>query len=111
MQTGPIIEHIWNDNLLDLFMGFLKEIIWNEVGLFEPDSIEHAFSLSRKVESKNMATRKLVSNNYREHHAPSLRSTSLKPQQMDERRKKGLYFNYDVDTVRGINVMRINYYT
>jgi hypothetical protein len=52
----------------------------------------------RKVESKNMATRRVVTNNYREHHAPSpylTQPTRLTPQQMDERREKGLCFNCD----------------
>jgi hypothetical protein len=110
-QRGPITEHIQQfqklslrvknileDNLLDLFMGTLKESIQHEVHLFEPKSLEHAFSMERKVESKNMATRRVVTNNYRENHAPSpnlTQPTRLTPQQMDERREKGLCFNCD----------------
>jgi hypothetical protein len=76
----------------------LKEIIQHEVHLLEPKSIEHAFSVARKVESKNMATRRVATNNYREHHVPSpnlTQPTRLTPQQMDERREKGLCFNCD----------------
>jgi len=42
-----------------------------------------------------MATRKLVTNNYRENHAPFPKPTRLTPLQMDKIREKGLCFNYD----------------
>jgi hypothetical protein len=74
----------------------LKEIIQHEVHLFKPKSMEHACIVSREVESKNMATRRVATNNYREHHVPSpnlTRPTRLKPQQMDETRVKGVSFN------------------
>jgi hypothetical protein len=54
--------------------------------------------MARKVESKNMATRRVIFNNYRENHAPSpnlTQPTRLKHYQMDERRAKELCFNYD----------------
>jgi hypothetical protein len=54
--------------------------------------------MERKFETKNMATRTFISNNYRENHAPSpnlTQPTRLRPQQMDEIRKKGPYFNCD----------------
>jgi hypothetical protein len=83
-QKGPITEHtqqfqklnikvknIPEDNLLHLFMITLKENIQPEVHLFEPKSIEKAFIMARKVENKNMATRRVAINNYREHHVPS----------------------------------------
>jgi hypothetical protein len=76
-QKGPITEHIQQfqklslgvknipeDNLLNLFMGTLKENIQHEVHLFEPKSLEHAFSMARKVERKNMATRRVATNSY-----------------------------------------------
>jgi hypothetical protein len=59
---------------------------------------------TRKVESKNMATRRVLTNNYREHHAPSpylTQPTKFIPQQMDERRAKGLCFNYDKKYSKG----------
>ena len=64
--------------------------------LLEPKSLEHAFSVARKVESKNMSTRRVDANNYGEHHVPSPNLTQpmwLKYQQMDEMRAKGLCFN------------------
>ena len=99
LQRGPITEHIHQfqklslrvknvsqDNLLDLFMGTLKESIHHEVCLFEVKYLEHAFKLARKVECKNMGTRKLVTNNYRENHAPFPKLIRLTPQQMDKRK-------------------------
>ena len=52
-------------------MGTLKEIIKHEVHLIEPKSLDHAFNVAKKVESKNMATRRVVTNNYRDNHDPS----------------------------------------
>jgi len=61
-QKGPIIEHIQQfqklglkvkniheGNLLDLFMGTLKENIQNEVCLFELKSLDQDFNMERKV--------------------------------------------------------------
>ena len=112
-QKGPVIEHIQqfqklslgvdgisNDKLLDLFIGTLKDKIQHEVRLFEPTSLEKAFMVARKVESKNlvMATRRTTPNPSRESNVPSFdpsQPTRLTPQQMDERREKGLCFNCD----------------
>jgi hypothetical protein len=78
-QRGPITKHIQKfqklslkvkkipeDNLLDIFIGTLKERIQHEVCLFKDKSLEHVFSAVRKVESKNFATRRVAINNYRE---------------------------------------------
>jgi uncharacterized membrane protein len=59
-----------------------------------------AFSMARKVEIKNMVmnTKRFPSNAYRESNAPSSnlpKPTRLTPQQMNERREKGLCFNCD----------------
>jgi hypothetical protein len=51
--------------------------------------------MARKVENKNMATRRVAIDNYREHHVSSSKPTRLTPQKMDERREKGLCFNCD----------------
>ena len=79
-QKGPIMEHIQQfqklslrvngileDGLLDLFIGTLKDNIQHEVCLFEPTSLDMAFRMERKVESKNitMTTKKFPSNAYR----------------------------------------------
>jgi hypothetical protein len=76
----------------------LKETIQHEMCLLEPKYLNHAFSVARKVESKNMATRRVATNNYREHHVSYLNltlPTRLTPQQMDGRRTKRICFNYD----------------
>ena len=86
--------------MLDLFIGTLKDSIQHEVRLFKPTSLEMAFRMERKVESKNMAmaTKRFPSNAYRENNDPSSnlpKPIGLMPQQMDERREKGLCFNCD----------------
>jgi hypothetical protein len=66
--------------------------------------LENSFSVARKFESKNMATRRVATNNYREHHVPSpnlTQPTRLTPQQMDEIREKGLCFNCDKKYSKG----------
>ena len=60
--------------------------------------------MARKVENKNMAmtTRKAFSNTYRENNVPSSKLPQrLTPQQLDERREKGLCFNCDSKCSKG----------
>ena len=87
-------------------MGTLKDNIQHELCILEPTSLEKAFKLARRVESKNMAmtTKRFPSNAYRENNAPSSnlpKPTRLMPQQMDERRAKGLCFNCDSKYSKG----------
>jgi len=87
-------------------MGTLKDNIQHELRIIEPTSLEKAFKLARRVESKNMAmtTKRFPSNPYRENNAPSSnlpKPTRLMPQQMDERRAKGLCFNCDSKYSKG----------
>ena len=49
------VKNIPNENLLDLFMGTLKYNIQHELRILEPTSLENAFKLARRVESKNMS--------------------------------------------------------
>jgi hypothetical protein len=103
-QKGSVTEHIENfqrlnikvtdipdDQLIDVFVGTLKDNIQHEVHLWEPKSLENSFKVARSVESKNMAmaTRRTNPNIYRENNAPS----SKTPQQLEERKAKGLLFN------------------
>ena len=70
--------------------------------------------MARKVESKNMemTTRKAFSNTYRENNVPSYKPPQrLTPQQLDEIREKGLFFNFDNNYSKGHKLMRINYST
>jgi hypothetical protein len=81
-------------------MGTLKDNIQHELCILEPTSIEKEFKFERRVESKNMAmdTKRFPSNTYKENNVPSSnlpKPTRLTPQQMDERRSKGLCFNCD----------------
>jgi hypothetical protein len=62
--------------------------------------LENAFRVARNVESKNMAmaTRRTNPNNYRENNVSSSKTpppTRLTPQQLEERKEKGLSFNCD----------------
>jgi hypothetical protein len=62
--------------------------------------LENAFRVARNVESKNMAiaTRRSNPNIYRENNAPYSKKpqpTRLKPQQLEETKEKGLFFNCD----------------
>ena len=67
------MKNISEDNLLDLFIGTLKDKIQHEVHLFEPSSLSNDLMMERKVESKNMVmtTRNTTSNTYIENDVPS----------------------------------------
>ena len=69
-QKGSIMEHIEEfqklnirvknipeEHRIDEFIGSLKDNIQHDVRLWELDSLEKAFRLARKMESKIMATR------------------------------------------------------
>ena len=87
------MKNILEDNLLDIFIGTLKDNIKVEVCLFEPPSLEKAFMMARKVGGKNMVvdTRNTIFNTYKENDIPSsIQPQILKPQQLEEIRVKGL---------------------
>src|SRR5271168_681135 len=77
-QNGSIMEHIEFQKLnirikdileghrIDVFIGSLKDNIQHDVHLWEPDSLEKAFRLARKMESKIMATKKDTTHNYKD---------------------------------------------
>jgi hypothetical protein len=110
-KTGSVAEHIENfqrlninvtyipdEHLIDVFIENLKDNIQHEVHLWEPKSLENAFRVARNVESKYMAmaTRRTTPNIYRDNNVPSSKTpqpTRLTPQQLEERKEKGLYFN------------------
>jgi hypothetical protein len=94
------VTNILDEHLIDVFIGTLKDNIQHEVRLWESKSLENAFKVARNVESKNMAmaTRRTNPNIYRENNAPSSKTpqpTRLTPQQLEERKAKGLCFNCD----------------
>jgi hypothetical protein len=89
------VTDILDEHLIDVFIGNLKDEIQHEVLLWEPKSLENAFRVARNVENKNMAmaTRRTNPNIYRENNAHSSKTpqpTRLKPQQLEERKEKGL---------------------
>ena len=103
---GSVTEHIENiqrlnikvtdipdEHLIDVFIVTLKDNIQHEVLLCKPKSLENAFRVVRNFESKNMAmdTRRTTPNIYRENIVPY----SKTPQQLEERKEKGLCFNCD----------------
>ena len=116
-QKGSIMEHIEEfqklnirvkdipeEHRIDVFIGYLKDNIQHDVRLWEPDSLEKAFRLARKMESKIMATRKHTTHNYKDGSvvAPSLpQPIRLKPQQLEEKREKGLCYSCDSKYTKG----------
>ena len=93
-------------NLIDVVIGTLKDNIQHEVLLWEPKSLENAFRVVRKVESKNMAmaTRRTTPNIYRENNVPSYKPPQpirLAPQQLEEIKERGLWFNCDNKYIKG----------
>jgi hypothetical protein len=100
------VTNIPDEHLIDVFIGTLKDNIQHEVHLWEPKSLENAFKVARNVESKNMAmdTRRTNPNIYRENNAPSSKTpqpTRLTPQQLEEIKEKGLFFNCDSKYSKG----------
>jgi hypothetical protein len=54
------VKKIIEDNFLDLFMGYLKEIIQLEMHVIEPESLEDDSNMARKfISSNNMKTIRL----------------------------------------------------
>eukprot|EP00253_Pinus_taeda_P015452 PITA_15452 len=110
-QKGSIVEHIeefkklnirvkniLEEHKIDVFIGTLKDTIQHDVHLWEPDSLEKAFRLARKMGSKIMATKKHTTHNYKDGSvvAPSLlQPKRLTPQKLEEKREKGLCYICD----------------
>ena len=60
------VKNIPEENKVDVFIGTLKDNIQHNVFLLEPDSLEKALRLARKMESKIMATRKHTTHKYKD---------------------------------------------
>eukprot|EP00253_Pinus_taeda_P007411 PITA_07411 len=91
-------------HMIDVFIGSLKDNIQHDVHLWEPDSLEKAFWLARKMESKIMATKKHTTHNYKDGsvvaaNLPQL--IRLTPQQLEEKRAKGLCYSCDSKYTKG----------
>eukprot|EP00253_Pinus_taeda_P007903 PITA_07903 len=116
-QKGSMAEHIEDFQKLNIrlndipkkyrinvFIGTLKDKIQHEVCLWEPNSLEKAYMLARKIESKIMARSKPTTHNYKYGSVivPSLSPpTKLRPQQLEEKRAKWLCYNCDRKYTKG----------
>eukprot|EP00253_Pinus_taeda_P005153 PITA_05153 len=98
------VKDIPEEHRIDVFIGTLKDNIQHEVRLWEPDSLGKAFKLARNIERKTMATRKPSNHNYKDGSVvpPSLpQPTRLTPQQLEEKREKGLCYICDRKYTKG----------
>ena len=90
--------------MIDLFISTLKDNIQHEVRVLEPDSLEKAFRLARKIECKIMATRKPTTHFDKDGSVATPRfpqRTRLTPQQLEEKREKGLCYSCDRKYMKG----------
>ena len=116
-QKGSMVEHIEDFKKLNIrvndipekqrinvFIGTLKDHIQHEVHLWEPNSLEKAFRLARKIERKITAIRKPTNKNSKDGNvvAPSFpQPTRLTPQQLEEKRAKMFCCNCDSKYTKG----------
>ena len=73
------------EHKIDVFIGTLKDKIQHEVRVWEPDSLEKAFRLARKIECEIMATRKPITHIYKDGSVAIARlpqPTRLTPQKL-----------------------------
>ena len=80
------VKDIPEEHRIDVFIGSLKDNIQHDVCLWEPDSLDKAFRLARKMESKIMVTRKHTTHKYKDGSVatPSLpQPIRLTPQQLE----------------------------
>ena len=116
-QKGLVEEHIEDfqklnirvtdipeEHRIDVFIGTLKDNIQHEFHIWEPDSLEKAFKLARKTECKIMARRKSTTHIYKDGSVATPRlaqPTRLAPQQLEEKREKGLCYSCDSKYTKG----------
>ena len=116
-QKGSVVEHIEDfqklnirvtdipeEHMIDVFIGTLKDNIQQEVHVWEPDSLEKAFRLARKIECKIMVTRKPTTHIYKDGSVSTPRlpkPTRLIPQQLEEKIEKGLCYSCDNKYTKG----------
>eukprot|EP00253_Pinus_taeda_P029589 PITA_29589 len=99
------VKNILEEHMIDVFiLGTLKENIQQDVRLWEPDSLEKAFRLARKMESKIMETRKPTTHNYKDVSvvSPILpQPIRLSQQQLEEKRANRLCYSCDSKYTKG----------
>ena len=87
-----------------MFIGTLKDNIQQDVHLWEPDLLEKAFKLARKMERKIIATKKHTTNNYKNGSVVTLhlpQPIRLTPQKLEEKRAKWLWYSCDRKYTKG----------
>jgi hypothetical protein len=92
------LDNLSEEYLLEAYMGGLKQDIKHELFLRKPQSIMEVMKNDRHIDGKNKDTHKYSvggRDRFGGHKKTISQPTRLKPQQMDERRAKGLCFNYD----------------
>ncbi|XP_043817044.1 uncharacterized protein LOC122724910 [Manihot esculenta] len=96
---------------VQLYISGLQEYIAVEVELHQPKDLATAMSMSRlyerKLYSKSVAQREVRRPAPLSEHCPGRTIKRLTPDEMDERRKKGLCFNCDEPFVRGHQCKRL----
>ena len=98
------VTDIPEEHMIDFFIGTLKDNNQHVIHLWEPDSLENAFRLERKIECKIMATRKPTTHIYKDGSVATRRLPQpirLTPQQLEEKIAKGLCFNCDRKYTKG----------
>ena len=97
-KLNIMVTDILEEQRFDVFVGTLNDNIQHEVCVWEPDSLEKAFRLARKIECKIMATRKPTTHIYKDGSVATPRipqPTRLTPQQLDEKRAKWICYSCD----------------
>ena len=108
------VNDIPKKKMVDVFIGTLKDNIQHEVCLWEPDSLEKAFKLARKIESEITETRNPTTRdyNYGSVFSPNLpQPKRFTPQQLEEKEKNGFVTIVIETTLKVISVPRRNYFT
>ena len=88
------VTDILEEDMIDVFIRNLKDNIQHEVRVWEPNSLEKAFKLARKIETKIMVTRKPTTQIYKYGSVATTRlrqPTKLKPQKLEEKGVKGIF--------------------
>jgi hypothetical protein len=94
------VDDISDENLLEYYMGGLKEDIKHEIFLKHPKNIIKAMQFARHIQSKDKDTQKSTiggnthnRDHFGVHNTIIPQPTRFPPQQMDERRENGRCFN------------------
>jgi len=85
------VNYIPEKQRIDVFIATLKDNVQHEVRFWEPDSLEEAFRLARKIKSEIMETRNSTTHNYKHGSVvfPSFpQPTRVTPQQLEEKKRK-----------------------